>query len=290
MRVPEISGAEPRTKSATDLRTANPADIRTANSADAVSARPTPSSPTYATERNWLLGALSESEYADLAPHLQTVNLVAEQRLGPLHEDIPYVYFPQSGVVSILKRMSDGTQVEVGAIGSEGMTGLAVFLGGEQMPTECVVQIAGTANRIRPDALKEMSADGTPIRSVLLCYTQYLFDQVGQSVACSTLHSLEQRFARWMLMTRDRGGTDSFLMTHEHLATLLGVRRAGVSEAAEILKQEGGIEYSRGRVRIIDVERVEAMACECYQATRDDFDRLLGKEGRRFVLRAAGPA
>ena len=128
----------------------------------------------------------------------------------------------------------------------------------------------------------------TSLRTILLCYTQYLFDQVGQSVACSTLHTLEQRFARWMLMTRDRVGTDAFLMTHEHLATLLGVRRAGVSEAAESLREAGGIEYSRGTIRIADIAKVEAMACECYRATRDDFDRLLGGVGRRFVLGAAG--
>src|SRR5687768_11140720 len=163
--------------------------------------------PAYGSERNWLLAALSEVEYEDLAPLLETVTLAADQRLGPLHEDIPFVYFPQSGVVSMLKTMRDGSEVEVGTVGSEGMTGLAVFLGGDRMPTECTVQIAGTANRIRTDALQEMSGEGTPLRTILLCYTQYLFDQFGQSVACSTLHSLEQRFARWMLMTRDRVGT-----------------------------------------------------------------------------------
>ena len=120
-------------------------------------------------------------------------------------------------------------------------------------------------------------------------FIQYLFDHFGQSVACSTLHSLEQRFARWMLMTRDRVGTDAFRMTHERLATLLGVRRAGVSEAAESLRKDGGIIYSRGRIRIADVHQVEAMACECYRATREDFDRLLGGVGRRFVLSAAWP-
>ena len=249
---------------------------------------PTLSSPAYASERNWLLAALSEIEYDELAPSIETVTLAAGQRLGPIHEEIPFVYFPQSGVVSMLKTMRDGTKVEVGTVGTEGMTGLAVFLGGDRMPTECVVQIAGTARRIHADALQEMSAEGTPLRTILLCYTQYLFDQVGQSVACSTLHSLEQRFARWMLMTRDRVGTDAFLMTHEHLATLLGVRRAGVSEAAESLRQDGGIAYSRGRIRIADVPQVEAMACECYRATRDDFNRLLGGVGRRFVLSAAG--
>jgi CRP-like cAMP-binding protein len=232
-------------------------------------------------ERNWLLGALSAAEHAELAPHLVTVTLTASQQLGPPHEDIPLVYFPQSGVVSILKTMQDGTKVEVGTVGSEGMTALAVFLGGDEMPTECVVQIAGTAKRIHAHQLREASRAGGPLRDVLLCYTQYLISQMGQSVACSTLHSLEQRCARWLLMTRDRVGTETFVMTHDHLANLLGVRRAGVSEVAEELRRAGGIEYTRGSIRIIDPAVIEAIACECYRATSEDFARLLGKAGRR---------
>lgn len=234
-----------------------------------------------ATERNWLLGALSEAEYTELAPHLVTVTLTANQQLGPPHEDIPLVYFPQSGVVSILKTMRDGATVEVGTVGSEGMTALAVFLGGDEMSTACVVQIAGTAKRIPAQRLQEASSEGGPFRDILLCYTQYLLSQMGQSVACSTLHSLEQRCARWLLMTRDRVGADTFAMTHDHLANLLGVRRAGVSEVAESLRRAGGIEYSRGNIRIVDPSVVESIACECYRATREDFQRLLGRSGRR---------
>ena len=149
------------------------------------------------------------------------------------------------------------------------------------MPTESVVQIAGTAKRIHAHQLREASRAGGPLRDVLLCYTQYLISQMGQSVACSTLHSLEQRCARWLLMTRDRVGTDTFVMTHDHLANLLGVRRAGVSEVAEELRRAGGIEYTRGSIRIIDPAVIEAIACECYRATSEDFARLLGKAGRR---------
>jgi CRP-like cAMP-binding protein len=235
-------------------------------------------------ERNWLLAALSQREYHELSPHLSAVSLTAGQRLGPLHEGIPLVYFPQSGVVSILKTMRDGSKVEVGTIGNEGMSGLAIFLGGAQMPTECVVQIAGAAKRIHSERLQELSGAQGPLRDVLLCYTQYLIGQMGQSVACSTLHSLQQRFARWMLMTRDRVGDNVFAMTHDHLATLLGVRRAGISEVAEEVRRAGGIEYSRGRVRVTNPKAVEEMACECYWTTRQDFERLLGAFGRTLPI------
>ncbi len=235
-------------------------------------------------ERNWLLAALSECEYAEVAPHLVTVTLTADQQLGPAHEDVPLVYFPQSGVVSILKTMEDGTTVEVGTVGSEGMTALAIFLGGDEMSTECRVQIAGTAKRIHANLLHDMSREGGPLREVLQCYAQYLISQMGQSVACTSLHSINQRFARWMLTTRDRVGSDSFAMTHDQLARLLGVRRATVSEAAEALRGAGGIEYTRGRSRIIDPLARQAMACECHRTTRADFERLLGKAGRRLTL------
>jgi len=232
-------------------------------------------------ERNWLLTALTRDEYEELLSYLETVTLQRDQRLGPPHEPIPYVYFPQSGVVSIIKRMRDGAEVEVGTVGAEGMTGLAVALGGEEMPTECVVQIAGTAKRIKAPDLQALLRDQqAPVRQILFCYAQYLFDQVAQSVACDRLHSLEQRCARWLLMTHDRVGASQFELTHEHLASLLGVRRAGVTEVARVLQQAGAVEYRRGRMHILDRAPLEAMACECYQTMSADFDRLLGRAGR----------
>ena len=234
------------------------------------------------TERNWLLGALNLEEHAALRPYLETVALAPGQRLGPPHEPIPYVYFPQSGVVSILKRMADGTQVEVGTVGAEGMSALAVFLGGDEMPTECVVQIGGLAKRIVAGDLQTLSQVGAPLHDILLCYTQYLFGQVAQSVACDRRHTLEQRCARWLLMTYDRVGAEAFTLTHEQLAGLLGVRRAGVSVTAEALRVAGAITYSRGTVRIVDRARLEATACECYRVVREDFDRLLGSAGRHL--------
>jgi len=232
-------------------------------------------------ERNWLLAALTPDEYTAILPYFESVMLSPDQRLGPPHEPIPYVYFPQSGVVSIIKRMRDGAEVEVGTVGFEGMTALAIFLGGDEMPTECVVQIAGTAKRITSRDLQAASrSPGGPLREILQCYAQYLFDQMAQSVACDRLHSLEQRCARWLLTTYDRVGSDRFALTHAHLAALLGVRRAGVTEAAGALQRAGAVEYSRGTMRIVDRARLELAACECYKTMRADFDRLLGRAGR----------
>ena len=238
-------------------------------------------------ERNWLLSALMPEEYLSLASCFETVELTAGQRLGPHHEPIPFVYFPQSGVVSMLKRMADGTEVEVSTVGAEGMSALAVFLGGDEMPTECVVQIAGAARRIAAADLQAVSREGAPLHEVLRCYTQYLFDQVAQSVACDRLHSVEQRCARWLLMTYERVGADALVLAQERLAALLGVRRASVSVAAEALQRSRAIVYSRGTVRIVDPARLETAACECYRATRDDFDRLLGRAGRQRRVPAA---
>jgi CRP-like cAMP-binding protein len=232
-------------------------------------------------ERNWLLSALTPGEYESLASCFETVTLSVGQRLGARLEPIPFVYFPQSGVVSILKRMADGTEVEVGTVGAEGMSALAVFLGGDEMPTECVVQVAGSASRISAADLQAASGQGAPLHEVLRCYTQYLFDQVLQSVACDRLHSVEQRCARWLLTTYDRVGASEFALTQEHLAALLGVRRAGISVAAEALRRDGAITYSRGKIRIIGPARLEAAACECYRVTHEDFDRLLGRAGRQ---------
>lgn len=258
--------------SRTTTREDAPAGLEDASAAGAAASAP--------SERNWLLGALTAEEYAIVLPHFETVELTAGQRLGPAHEAIPYVYFPQYGVVSMVKRMRDGSEVEVGTIGYEGMTAVAVFLGGDVMPTSCVVQVGGAARRITARALQDVSGEGAPMRPILLCYTQYLFDQVAQSVACDRLHSLEQRCARWFLTTHDRLASDEFALTHEQLATLLGVRRAGVSVAAETLRKAGAITYMRGKVRVVDRERLLASACECYHTVREDFMRLLGRAGR----------
>ena len=198
------------------------------------------------------------------------------------------MYFPESGVVSILTLMGDGAEIEVGTVGSKGMTGLTAFLGGHEMPTECVVQIPGTAQRMCVQALRDATRDASPLREILLCYAQYFFHHTARSVACSSVHTVEQRCARWLLTTRGRVGDDLFEMTPSHLAALLGVRRAGVSTVADSLRRKGAIGYVRGRVRIRDAAMLESVACECYRHIREEFERLLGKAASMSSLARCG--
>lgn len=155
------------------------------------------------------------------------------------------------------------------------MIGLPVFLGAQTTPLTMIIQIAGSAARMRADALRAEIARGGPLVAVLHRYTQAFFVQLSQSVACNRMHPLQQRCARWLLMTHDRVDGDQFLLTHDFLAQMLGVRRAGVTEAAGELPQAGAIAYERGRIEILNRARLEGAACECYRIVRAEYDRLL---------------
>ena len=225
-----------------------------------------------------LLARLAPADYQALLPRLEPI---ACARGTVLYEpDVPlsHVYFPHSSVCSIIRIMADGRRVEVGTTGHEGMAGLPVFLGVETMPFQCVVQIAGSAWRMRASALREVVAGSAALHTLLQRYTQYLYDQTAQSVACNRLHSIDERCARWLLMTHDRVGLASrFALTQEFLAIMLGVRRASVSVAAESLQRDGRIRYHRGSITVIDRAGLESAACECYGSDRADYERLLGR-------------
>jgi CRP-like cAMP-binding protein len=207
-----------------------------------------------------------------------TERVTLEQQAVLYEPGVPmsHAYFPESAACSMIKRMTDGRQVEVGTVGHEGMVGLALFLGGASSPMLCVAQIPGGALRLPAAAFRAAAAPGTPFHAVLQRFAHYLFDQAAQTAACNRLHSLEGRCARWLCMTHDRVGDSRFPLTQEFLATMLGVRRAGVSVAAGALQDAGLIRYRRGGVRVLDRAGLEALACECYAADRADFARLLG--------------
>ncbi|WNG34939.1 Crp/Fnr family transcriptional regulator [Archangium violaceum] len=224
---------------------------------------------------NRLLAALPAGDYERLQPYLEWVALEFKQLLFEVDAPIEHVYFPENLVVSILAVMPDGSAVEVATAGREGMVGLPVFLGSESMSAQAFVQVPGHAWRMSAGALREHSQRSEKLRAVLERYTQALFTQVSQGSACNRLHSIEERCARWLLMTQDRVGASKFPLTQQFLSQMLGVRRAGVSEVASTLQSEGLIRYSRGHVTIVDRERLEAAACECYGIIRREFDRLL---------------
>lgn len=226
------------------------------------------------TPRNQLLGALSQQEYERLLPFLETVYLPLKQTLYEVNEPIQYVYFPQTTVISLLTVMDNGDALEFGTVGNEGMIGTSVLLETDQVPSLAFSQIPGLATRMKTDVFKREVPPGSQLYSLLQRYIQTFFNQIAQSAACNRLHPIEKRFCRWLLMTRDRAGSDEFVLTQEFLAQMLGVRRAGVSEVASQFQEFGLIRYHRGNINILDREALKANACECYAKIREQFEQL----------------
>jgi len=228
------------------------------------------------TQTNRLLACLPQEDQARLRRHLESMVLKYKYPLYAARERIEFVYFLESGVASLVNEMEDGSAVEVGTVGNEGVVGLPVLLGDAMAPTCVYVQVPGRALRMRVDILQEEMRRSAPLRETMLRYAHAFFNQVAQSAACAHLHSLQKRCCRWLLMTHDRMSSDEFLLTQEFLAMMLGVRRPGVTKAASALKRAGLIHYRHGHVTILDREGLERRACECYGVSKAEFDRLLG--------------
>ncbi|MDB4906606.1 MAG: transcriptional regulator, Crp/Fnr family [Gemmatimonadetes bacterium] len=187
---------------------------------------------------------------------------------------VSHVHFPLTAVISIIT-VSEGRGVEVATVGNEGMAGLPVFLGGQSMPARAIAQVPGKSIRLSAAGLEDAVNGDIGLRLMLGKYTQALLTQISQSAACNRLHDVESRCARWLLMTDDRVDGNEFVITHEFLAQMLGVRRASVSNAAGVLQKRGLIRYSRGRVSVTNREGLEDVSCVCYDITRSEYDRLL---------------
>ncbi len=227
---------------------------------------------------NRLLAALPAQEYQRLVPHLEGVSFSIKQPIYEAGEPIEYVYFPSQGLISIVTAMEDGSVIEVGLVGKEGMVGIPVFLGGISTCSYAFVQVEGSAMRMKASRLKAEFNRSGQLQNLLLRYTQALFTQVSQSVACNRFHTVEERLARWLLIVRDNLDSDTFLLTQEFISQMLGTRRAGVTVAAGILSHAGIIRYSRGKITILKPEELEATSCECYRVIKNEFGRLLGTE------------
>jgi CRP-like cAMP-binding protein len=231
--------------------------------------------PPAAAPRNRLLTRLPEAEYRRLLPHLEPVELKADLVLYQPRGPIDYAYFPTGAVLSAQTVMRDGNAIEVATVGNEGLVGHYGF-GAKTSPHKVVVQVGNGSVRIASRALQEASAKDGPLKDLLSAYHIAFMAQVSQSVACTSLHRLEQRCCRWLLMTRDRVGSGDLKLTHEYLAMMLGARRASVTEALRPLQEAGLVRSHRGRITILDGAGVEARSCECYEVVRDEYDRLLG--------------
>ncbi|MGI8497324.1 MAG: Crp/Fnr family transcriptional regulator [Gemmatimonadaceae bacterium] len=245
-----------------------------------VLARPTPPQiDRRAPEQNHLLRAFPSSEYERLLPVLEPVHLAVKQLLCDRDARITHVYFPTTCVASMVNDSEEGS-VEVGTVGREGMVGAAVLLHTESMPTRTFAQIAGSAKRLPVDALRDAVRRSPDVERLLFRYLQAFFEEVAQSVACNRLHTLEERCARWLLMTHDRVDGDEFTLTQEFLSYMLGVHRPAVTLAAGALQHAGVIRYHRGRITVVNRAGLEQASCSCYSVTRAGFRRLLGDRGR----------
>ncbi|MFC7544353.1 Crp/Fnr family transcriptional regulator [Siccirubricoccus deserti] len=222
--------------------------------------------------------ALPPEDFARLRPRLEPVELPFRKVLQEPGKPVTSVYFPETGWSSMLAYMEDGDAAEVGLVGHEGMIGLPLLLGGDSDDLEAMVQAPGTALRMDAAAFREELERIPAFRTLLLRYVLVHHGQVARTAACNGRHHIEQRLARWLLMAHDRAEGDEFPMTHEFLSMMLGVRRAGVTVAAQLLSKAGMIRYERGRIEVTDRPGLESVACECYGVVRRACDALLGQE------------
>ena len=227
---------------------------------------------------NRLLAALPDVEYLRLVPHLERVPLSLKQVLYKAGELIEYVYFPDRAVVSLISTPEEGSMVEVGLVGNEGLVGIPAVLGDNIAIVTTMVQVAGFGMRMKASLLKTEFERGDSLQSLLLRYTQALYALVSQAAACNRLHDLDERLARWLLLMCERVDSNELLLTQELISKLLGVRRAGVTEAANRLQRSGIIRYTRGKITILNRQELEAASCPCYKIIKSEYARLLGTE------------
>ncbi len=233
-------------------------------------------SPTQPSQwnENRILAALDKTDHQHLFSQLERVQFHQGEVIYEAVSSINYVYFPETAVFSMLATMEDGRTVEVGPVGKEGLVGIRIALGAETTPDRVVVHIAGNAQRLRASVLKaELAAGQTDLSQKLTRYIQMLLVMTGRAVACNKLHSLEQQLARWLLTMNDYVG-DELRLTHELMALTLGVRRAGVTVAANGLKTSGVIDYRRGHIQVAARGGLEEVACECYQIIKEEYENL----------------
>jgi CRP-like cAMP-binding protein len=232
---------------------------------------PAPQSPN----QNHLLAALPASEFERLAPHLEPVELLLGDVLYESGGQLQHVYFPTTAILSLHYVMENGSSSEIAGVGNEGVLGISLFMGGNTTPSRAVVQTGGLGYRLKVQLMMEEFKRAGPMQQLMLRYTQALITQMSQTAACNRHHSLVQQLCRWLLLTLDRMPTNELIMTQELVASMLGVRREGVTEAAGKLQQAGVISYRRGHITVLDRAGLESQVCECYEVVKKEFARLL---------------
>jgi CRP-like cAMP-binding protein len=225
--------------------------------------------------KNRLLAALPQADLDQFFPDLEPVSLSLRQILCQVNSPFEHVYFIEHGVASVLTTLANGTNVEVGMIGREGIAGLPAALGGAISDQLIIVQAPGPALRMKAANCAAAFERSLAVRRLILRFTESFLSLAAQTAACNRLHSTQQRFARWLLMAQARLESDIIPMTHEFMSLLLGARRTGITEAAGKLQRSGSIRYHHGQVNILDHEALETISCECYGADQRRLLRLL---------------
>ena len=237
----------------------------------------------HSPQQNQLLAALPPTEFQRLAAHLELVPLrLGEVLYGPGGQ-LQHAYFPTTAIVSLHYVLESGASAEMAGVGNEGVVGISLFMGGETTPSSAVVQTAGHAYRLERRLLKKEFDRAGPVLRLLLRYTQALITQITQTAICNRHHSVEQQLCRWLLVTLDRVPSGQLVMTQELVASMLGVRREGITEAAGKLQNAGFIRYRRGHIAVLDRSGLETRACECYDVVRKELSRLLSDVKYRQV-------
>jgi CRP-like cAMP-binding protein len=229
----------------------------------------------HSPNQNHLLASLPAAEFARIAPHLELVPMLLGEMLYEPGGKLLHVYFPTTAIVSLLYVLESGSSAEVAGVGNEGILGISLFMGGDTTPSSAVVQTAGHGYRLPGRLLKEEFNRGGLVHRLLLRYTQALLTQMCQTAACNRHHSIEQQLCRWLLLTLDRLPSNELIMTQELVASALGVRREGITEAAGKLQRAGVIRYRRGHIAVLERSGLEVGACECYAVVKKELGRLL---------------
>ena len=224
---------------------------------------------------NQLINALAAADYARWLPHLEYIEMPLGQILYEARTVISHVYFPTHSIVSLVYLMQNGASAEIAVVGNEGVVGVVLFMGGESTFSRAVVQSGAKGFRVHAKFIKQEILESVSILRLLLRYTQALITQMAQTAVCNRHHSLDQQLCRWLLLSLDRLRGNEVVMTQELIANMLGVRREAITGAASKLLKQDLIHYVRGRITVLDRQRLEEHSCECYAVVKTEYDRLL---------------
>ena len=227
------------------------------------------------TNQNYLLAAVQADEFERLKPHLELVQMPLGSVLFESGSRLQHAWFPTSAIVSLQYIMEDGASTEIAGVGNEGLLGVSLLMGGAATPSRAIVQTGGCGYRIKAASVLQEFNCTESLQHLSLLYIQALITQMSLTAACNRHHSIEQQLCRWLLVTIDRLTSNELIMTQELIASMLGVRREGITEAAGNLKDAGFINYRRGHITVLDRSGLETLSCECYKVVKKEFDCLL---------------